>query len=285
MKVDDDIASLRWLAREFDALSDDCLKIFSDPNQIKNDSLRRCFVDNPANPSNPSNPDKQKEQREQRERLISEIESRLYKPAFCESNSGSTDAPNQVVSIAIRILYKTNPVTLKCALRVLGMTPSQLDFMSQNERRMCGEMYQHLDDRTNELEVGPPCEEFKRTILKVLADMCRAQAEKLKMEAGWKDDIRQLKGKSRSPTGFSDLEKRIIVKSILDGNLNQTEIADELHISQGTVSRALKKMEAACAQKPSSSAKVRTVTMDPSILALGERVDGRTPRQRGQSED
>ena len=98
MKVDDDIASLRWLAREFDALSDDCLKIFSDPNQIKNDSLRRCFVDNPANPSNPSNPDKQKEQREQRERLISEIESQLYKPAFCESNSGSTDAPNQVVS-------------------------------------------------------------------------------------------------------------------------------------------------------------------------------------------
>ena len=284
MKVDDDIASLRWLAREFDALSDDCLKIFSDPNQIKNDSLRRCFVDNPANPSNPSNPDKQKEQREQRERLISEIESQLYKPAFCESNSGSTDAPNQVVSIAIRILYKTNPVTLKCALRVLGMTPSQLDFMSQNERRMCGEMYQHLDDRTNELEVGPPCEELKRTILKVLAGMCRAQAEKLKMEAGWKDDIRQLKGKSRSPKRLSESDMRIYVASVQEGR-TQKQIAKEFGVSQGGVSRALKRAEAFFAQKSSSSAKVRTVTMDPSILALGERVDGRTPRQRGQSED
>ncbi len=280
MKVDDEIESLRWLAREFDALSTEFERISVDVNQIKNNNLKRRVGGAPRNPAEPEEWHKGYLKNSQIKKL--EFEDQLYKEAFWEFPPGGPSGPqqNEVVGFSVRELYGKNPDLLKRAFRALGMDKSQIHFMSQSVQRMCGEMYGFLDDRAEILEVAPPYKDIGRTILKVLADLCSAQAKKLKTEAEREDEIRLLRRESGRPKTLSKLDRAILVAIVLNPEKTQQEIAAKFKITQGTVSRSKKRANAFFAQKRDSVPKPKTLPTDPSILDQGKRADGRTTRQR-----
>lgn len=280
MKVDDEIESLRWLAREFDALSKEFKRISVDVNQIKNNDLKQRVGGAPQNPAEPEEWYKESLENSQITKL--EFEDQLYKGAFWEFPPGGPLGPqqNEVVGFSVRDLYGKNPDLLKRAFRALGMDKSQIHFMSQSVQRMCGEMYRFLDERAEFFEVDPPCEDNGRTILNVLVDLCMVQAQKLKMEAEREDEIRLLRRESGRPKTLSKLDREIFAAIVSNPEKTQHEIASELKINQGTVSRSKKRAYAFFAQKRDSVPKPKTLPTDPSVLDQGKRADGQTTRQR-----
>jgi hypothetical protein len=222
MKVDDDIESLRWLAREFDALSKEFQLISVDENQIKNKNLKRQLGGAPRNHAESEEWYMRYLENSQIKKL--EFEDQLYKEAFWEFPLGGPSGPqqNEVVGFCVRELYGKNPDLLKRAFRALGMDKSQIHFMSQSVRRMCGEMYGFLDTCVEKMDVPKPSKQRGRTILKVLAGLCRAKIRELQHTQVpyriWKSEQTKdaiLEIAKSVIAGHSNLQRKVLIMTIV----------------------------------------------------------------------
>ena len=174
MKVDDDITSLRWLAREFDQISDDFLSDFRDKNSIQNPMMKK-FAESVFRSDIPE------EQRLQRKR---KIKSHLYKQKWLwKSDSGTSERLeiNHVIVDAITVVYATDFIACSHALQALGMSESNIKYIISfwNQRSFPANLFDFLFTRANELGVKPARRKDRRTILNVFADVCRAKIDQL----------------------------------------------------------------------------------------------------------
>ena len=174
MKVDDDIASLRWLAREFDQISDDFLSDFRDKNSIQNPMMKK-FAERLFRSDIPE------EQRLQEKR---KIKSHLYKQKWRwkpDSGPSKRREINHVTVDAIKVVYATDFIACNNALQALGMSESNIEYIISfwNQKSFPANLFDFLFTRANELGVKPARRKDRRTILNVFADVCRAKIDQL----------------------------------------------------------------------------------------------------------